>query len=82
VDSYIPLAKQTRKEFCCWILTMRLINTRTLEVVSKGDDEIPPYAILSHTWGRDEEEVTLHDMQALFAAAEADPTVFSTHPFV
>jgi hypothetical protein len=26
-------------------------------------DEIPPYAILSHTWGADEEEVTLHDIQ-------------------
>ncbi|KAL5371406.1 hypothetical protein DPSP01_014286 [Paraphaeosphaeria sporulosa] len=27
-----------------------------------GDDVIPPYAILSHTWGADEEEVTFNDL--------------------
>jgi hypothetical protein len=27
-----------------------------------GDDTIPPYAILSHTWGLDTEEVTFEDM--------------------
>jgi len=27
-----------------------------------GDDPIPPYAILSHTWGLDTEEVTFEDM--------------------
>lgn len=27
-----------------------------------GDDPIPPYAILSHTWGSDNEEVTFRDM--------------------
>lgn len=27
-----------------------------------GDDPIPPYAILSHTWGKDDEEVTFEDM--------------------
>lgn len=27
-----------------------------------GDDIIPPYAILSHTWGADTEEVTLEDL--------------------
>jgi hypothetical protein len=27
-----------------------------------GDDPIPPYAILSHTWGLDAEEVTFEDM--------------------
>src|SRR5947207_9198330 len=27
-----------------------------------GDDEIPPYAILSHTWGADTEEVTFKDL--------------------
>ena len=25
-------------------------------------DHIPPYAILSHTWGKDDEEVTFHDL--------------------
>jgi hypothetical protein len=27
-----------------------------------GDNEIPPYAILSHTWGADAEEVTFEDL--------------------
>jgi hypothetical protein len=27
-----------------------------------GDDKIPPYAILSHTWGTDTEEVTFEDL--------------------
>ena len=28
-----------------------------------GDDPIPPYAILSHVWGRDTEEVTFEDIR-------------------
>jgi hypothetical protein len=32
----------------------------TTDLVS--EDEIPPYAILSHTWGADTEEVTFQDM--------------------
>jgi hypothetical protein len=28
-----------------------------------GDDTVPPYAILSHTWGDDEDEVTFNDLQ-------------------
>lgn len=59
---------------------MRLVDTRTLEVVSKRDDEIPPYAILSHTWGRDDEEVTLQHMQQVSAETRMDPTAFSAHP--
>jgi hypothetical protein len=27
-----------------------------------GDDQIPPYAILSHTWGSDTDEVTFEDL--------------------
>jgi hypothetical protein len=27
-----------------------------------GDDAIPPYAILSHTWGADADEVTFEDL--------------------
>ena len=34
--------------------------TLTKEFV--GDDQIPPYAILSHTWGSDDEEVTFEDI--------------------
>ncbi|CAN8098101.1 unnamed protein product [Discula destructiva] len=40
---------------------MRLLNTKTLELADFVGDDIPPYAILSHTWS--EEEVTLRDMQ-------------------
>jgi len=29
-----------------------------------GDDEVPPYAILSHTWGADTEEVTFEDLKS------------------
>ncbi|KAH8726133.1 heterokaryon incompatibility protein-domain-containing protein, partial [Phaeosphaeriaceae sp. PMI808] len=45
---------------------MRLLHldagrfTLTKDLV--GDDSIPPYAILSHTWGPDSEEVTFEDM--------------------
>ncbi|OCK96314.1 HET-domain-containing protein, partial [Cenococcum geophilum 1.58] len=40
---------------------MRLLNSRTLQLEEFiGDANVPPYAILSHTWG--EEEVTLRDM--------------------
>jgi hypothetical protein len=28
-----------------------------------GDESIPPYAILSHTWGADDEEVTFEDLK-------------------
>lgn len=40
---------------------MRLLSTKTFEVTQINEDEIPPYAILSHTWDKD--EVTLQDMQ-------------------
>ncbi|CVK92023.1 related to beta transducin-like protein [Fusarium mangiferae] len=40
---------------------MRLINTRTLELHEFSSDDVPPYAILSHTWGA--EEVTFQDWQ-------------------
>jgi hypothetical protein len=39
---------------------MRLINIVTLKLEEFFDDEIPKYAILSHTWG--EEEVTFQDI--------------------
>lgn len=34
-----------------------------LDIVSFDDRSIPPYAILSHTWGADAEEVTFADIQ-------------------
>ncbi|KAK6865381.1 HET-domain-containing protein [Apiospora arundinis] len=41
---------------------MRLINTRTLEVIEFFGEKIPRYAILSHTWGKG--ELTLQEMQS------------------
>ncbi|RTE73493.1 hypothetical protein BHE90_012067 [Fusarium euwallaceae] len=41
---------------------MRLLNTQTIVVESFGDDQIPSYAILSHTW--EAEEVTFQDMES------------------
>ena len=40
---------------------MHLLNTSALKLHEFYDDEIPEYAILSHTWG--EEEVSFHDLQ-------------------
>jgi len=45
---------------------MRLINTRTLELVEFfAEEEIPPYAILSHTWGSTKDEVSFQGWQTL-----------------
>ncbi|KAF1970942.1 hypothetical protein BU23DRAFT_590811 [Bimuria novae-zelandiae CBS 107.79] len=43
---------------------MRLINVETLKLEEFFDDKIPPYAILSHTWGDPGEEVTFSDIEA------------------
>ena len=40
---------------------MRLINSKSLEMEEFFDHNIPHYATLSHTWGK--EEVTFQDMQ-------------------
>jgi hypothetical protein len=40
---------------------MRLLDTTSLELKEFADDEIPIYAILSHTWGK--EEVSFQEMQ-------------------
>ena len=40
---------------------MRLLNARTRKLKEfMGHNNAPPYAILSHTWGKD--EVTCHDI--------------------
>lgn len=44
---------------------MRLLDARTLELQTFYGDEIPSYAILSHTWLRDEDEVTHAQIQDL-----------------
>jgi Heterokaryon incompatibility protein (HET) len=45
---------------------MRLLNTDNLELKEFRDDDVPQYAIISHTW--DEEEVTFQDMEGTRAA--------------
>ncbi|KAJ4293140.1 hypothetical protein N0V90_008422 [Kalmusia sp. IMI 367209] len=44
---------------------MRLLKYEedgALNIIDFDDDGVPPYAILSHTWGADEEEVTFTDL--------------------
>jgi hypothetical protein len=48
---------------------MRLINTATYELAEFFEDEVPPYAILSHTWERNE-EVSFQDIQNLDLAKQ------------
>ncbi|KAH6625370.1 heterokaryon incompatibility protein-domain-containing protein [Boeremia exigua] len=53
---------------------MRLIDVRTIELRWFNDDEIPDYAILSHTWGADEvsyqELVWINRIKAFTASYE------------
>ncbi|KAF2124626.1 HET-domain-containing protein, partial [Dothidotthia symphoricarpi CBS 119687] len=43
---------------------MRLLNVHTLKLHTFYGDAIPPYAILSHTWLQDAQEVTFSQLQA------------------
>ncbi|KAI0686769.1 heterokaryon incompatibility protein-domain-containing protein [Cerioporus squamosus] len=52
---------------------MRLLNTTTYVVkIFDNEDDLPPYAILSHVWGKPEEEVTFADMQDLKLATRRE----------
>ncbi|KAL8310668.1 hypothetical protein RB601_003610 [Gaeumannomyces tritici] len=42
---------------------MRLINVKTLKLEEFPDDKTPPYAILSHTWGDEREELTCRNIE-------------------
>lgn len=47
-------------------ITMRLLRLSDhgeLTITKHDDDKLPPYAVLSHTWGDDEDEVTYHDVK-------------------
>ena len=52
---------------------------RLIELQSNGDvgltkdliNNIPPYAILSHTWGNDDDEVTFKDLTEGFAKTKS-----------
>jgi hypothetical protein len=46
---------------------MRLLHIQddgNLSLVEFFEDDTPPYAILSHTWGPDNEEVSYRDTEA------------------
>jgi len=45
---------------------MRLLHVKTYELEDFLESEVPPYAILSHTWGQD--EVSYQDIQRLRSA--------------
>lgn len=47
---------------------MRLVDTTTLRLASKNDIDLPPYAILSHTWGTDDDEVSFEELQEFSAS--------------
>jgi len=50
---------------------MRLLDTQTLALSEFSPNAIPPYAILSHTWGEGDEEVKLQDLGAPSVARKA-----------
>ncbi|KAH9203234.1 hypothetical protein DL95DRAFT_529730 [Leptodontidium sp. 2 PMI_412] len=45
---------------------MRLLHLQSgnLSLTEDYTEHVPPYAILSHTWGKDTEEVTFDDFKA------------------
>src|SRR5271155_2971591 len=51
---------------------MRLLNSKTLKLEEFPESEIPKYAILSHTWGKD--EISFQDMQTGSAGKKAGYT--------
>ena len=54
---------------------MRLLDTKTLTVREfQSEDDYPPYAILSHTWGPPDQECTLQSM--------AEPSVSSRSGYI
>ena len=53
---------------------MHFLNTATLKLEEFANDNIPPYAILSHTWGYTTEgtsEVTFADFDEAYATTKA-----------
>ncbi|KAF3009949.1 hypothetical protein E8E13_011137 [Curvularia kusanoi] len=52
--SYMEEGNSPRLIAFCTAHDMRLIDVRTIELRWFNDDQVPEYAILSHTWGPDE----------------------------
>ncbi|OJJ77283.1 hypothetical protein ASPBRDRAFT_233647 [Aspergillus brasiliensis CBS 101740] len=59
---------------------MRLINTKTFQLEEYFDSDIPEYAILSHTWGKD--EVSFQDIQTLSAGPRYRDRVIGKEGFL
>ncbi|KAF1842816.1 HET-domain-containing protein [Cucurbitaria berberidis CBS 394.84] len=59
---------------------MRLLHSTTFEFEVFHDDQIPPYAILSHTWG--EEEVSYQEMWFLQKLVALPDHLRQNHAFV
>lgn len=53
---------------------MRLINVHSHEIREFHEGSIPRYAILSHTWGQPEDEVTFQDMARLRQSVSKSPS--------
>jgi hypothetical protein len=43
---------------------MRLLHTKSLKLVNVPSHDLPPYAILSHTWGPPHAEILFEDIEA------------------
>jgi hypothetical protein len=62
---------------CCLLSSsMRLLDTRTLQLSELPGDSIPQYATLSHTW-MPNQEISLQDLQDI----HKHPRGLSPHPF-
>jgi hypothetical protein len=46
---------------------MRLLDVSTFNLINKREDELHPYAILSHIWSNDNDEVTSQEMLSFTA---------------
>ena len=44
---------------------MRLLNTTTLRLHTFHEPDLPDYAILSHTWRNEDDEVSFQELQSL-----------------
>jgi hypothetical protein len=62
MPSIIPSSTESRSTSGMRLLQLSPQNE--LSCTAFDEDQLPPYAILSHTWGPDDEEVTFDDVRA------------------
>lgn len=58
---------------------MRLLHTSTLRLITVASHSLPPYAILSHTWGHPEEEYSFEDFRHGFDQVKRKPAFDKLH---